>query len=257
MKRAVGYVRVSTQEQAERGLGLPVQEQAITDWCRREGYELVDTFRDPGVPGTLALHEREGMPAALEAVKERQGDPVPVTALVVARWDRLARDTLVSLLVEEEFNRVGCTAVSADGIGVDQTTRELFMVLASAERRSLVSRLKAGREAKAQRGGYAGGRPKLGWRAEGGELVVDDLAARVVRGIFLHVAKDGWTLRRVAAELDERRALGMSWSAGKVNGVVRDERYKLGRAPIVDPRIWNRANDVLTRRRPHERRAVA
>jgi hypothetical protein len=32
IQRAIGYFRVSTQEQAERGLGLPVQEQAIVDF---------------------------------------------------------------------------------------------------------------------------------------------------------------------------------------------------------------------------------
>ncbi len=55
---AIGYVRLSSQEQAQHGLGLPVQEQAIVDWCRREGYELVSVCRDPGVPGTLPWHER-------------------------------------------------------------------------------------------------------------------------------------------------------------------------------------------------------
>lgn len=115
------------------------------DWCRSAGVELVATYGDPGVSGTLALHKREGMAAALDAVRARQQDLMPVTALVVARWDRLARDTLVSLLVEQEFTRLGCTVLSADGIGVDQTTRELFMVLASAERRNLVARMKAGR----------------------------------------------------------------------------------------------------------------
>jgi DNA invertase Pin-like site-specific DNA recombinase len=72
---------------------LPVQEQAIVDFCRHEGRELVAVFSDPGVSGTLALHERPGLAAALAAVKEREHDAIPITALVVARWDRLARDT--------------------------------------------------------------------------------------------------------------------------------------------------------------------
>jgi DNA invertase Pin-like site-specific DNA recombinase len=90
----------------------------------------------------------------------------------------------VSLLAEQEFTRHGCQVLSADGLGVDKTVRELVQVMASAERRNLVARLEAGRRAKAARGGYAGGRPRIGYRAEGGELVVDEEAARAIRGMF-------------------------------------------------------------------------
>lgn len=85
VRRAVGYVRVSTSEQAQHGLGLPVQQQAIIDYCRREGYDLVQTFCDPGVSGTLPWYDRPEMAAALAEVAGRAGDPVPVAALVVAR----------------------------------------------------------------------------------------------------------------------------------------------------------------------------
>lgn len=49
------------------------------------------------------------------------------------------------------------------------------------ERGLIAARMKAGRELKAERGGYTGfGSPPFGWRAEGGELVVDDDEQRVV-----------------------------------------------------------------------------
>ena len=252
--RCVGYLRVSTNEQAQRGLGLPVQEQAVIDYCRREGMELVGLYSDPGVPGTTALHEREGLAAALADVKAREDDPLPVTALVVPRWDRLARDTLQALLIEQEFERHGAPVVSADGLNGDQTMRELLHVMAGAERRALVARLAAGRRAKAAAGGYAGGRPLLGFKAHDGELVVDEEAAQVVRGIYMHVARNGWSVRRVARELDERRALGRRWDAARVHGVLKREDYK---GAIVDPRIWHRAQRALASRRRNDGRAAA
>src|SRR5688572_18733107 len=103
--RAVGYVRVSTQEQARDGYGLPVQKQAVIDFCRQQGYELVAMYEDAGVSGTLPLWEREDLRAALVDVRQRKDDPLPVTALVVARFDRLARDTLQALLIEQDFQR--------------------------------------------------------------------------------------------------------------------------------------------------------
>jgi DNA invertase Pin-like site-specific DNA recombinase len=121
----------------------------------------------------------------------------------------------------------------------------------------VVARLAAGRKAKAAGGGYAGGRPRLGFRGQEGELVVDDLAAKVVQGIFLHIARDRWTVRRVAEELDGRRALGRRWDHAKVARIVRCEDYKRGQRPIVDPRIWNKANAVLDSRRYSGERAAA
>jgi site-specific DNA recombinase len=250
---------VSTQEQADRGYGLPVQRERIRAFCRSEGWRLVDVYEDPGVPGTSALHERDGLSAALAAVGRSQHNATvpPITGVVVARFDRLARDTLQALLIERDFTKVGAGVWSADGMNGDQTMRELMHVLSSAERRALVARLAAGRKAKAAQGGYVGGRPRLGYSAAGGELVVNELEAKVVRGIFMHVAKDGWTVRRVASDLDGRHALGRRWDAARVHGVLRWEGYKLGHSPIVDARIWNRAQAVLaSRRRGRERQAA-
>lgn len=47
----------------------------MVDWCRAEDSDLIATYSDPGVSGTLALHERPGRAAALELVKEHERDP--------------------------------------------------------------------------------------------------------------------------------------------------------------------------------------
>lgn len=67
--RAVGYLRVSTAEQAASGFGLDVQRQRIADFCRTERLELVATYEDAGVSGTLPLHDRDGLRAGLEHMR--------------------------------------------------------------------------------------------------------------------------------------------------------------------------------------------
>jgi hypothetical protein len=49
-RRAIGYIRVSTDEQARSGLGLDAQRAAIT--ATRNGWDLVDVLADEGVSGT-------------------------------------------------------------------------------------------------------------------------------------------------------------------------------------------------------------
>lgn len=258
--RAVGYTRVSTAEQAEHGYGLPVQAQRIVDFAREERHELAHVFEDGGVRGALPLAEREGLRAALEYVRERRDDPVPVSAVIVARFDRLGRDALESLLAEREFARLGATVLYAEGLnGEDPQTkfmRHLMHGMAELDKDMLVSRLAAGRRAKRAAGLYAGGRPRLGFRPEGDVLVPCRDAkgelegpARVIAWMFMRVAKDRWTTRRVAVALNERHALGVKWDAARVSRILVCEDYKRGSRPIVDPRVWNKAQQVLASRR--------
>jgi hypothetical protein len=51
--RVVGYVRVSTDRQAEDGQGLPVQEKAVRAWCRTHGHRLVAIYRDDAFCGRM------------------------------------------------------------------------------------------------------------------------------------------------------------------------------------------------------------
>ena len=46
-KTAVGYVRVSSDEQVD-GLSLASQEQKIREWCQLKGYTLLTVFSDEG-----------------------------------------------------------------------------------------------------------------------------------------------------------------------------------------------------------------
>jgi DNA invertase Pin-like site-specific DNA recombinase len=52
--RIIGYIRVSTDRQAEEGLGLEVQERAIRSWARQEGHRLMTSVRQAHL-----IHDRE------------------------------------------------------------------------------------------------------------------------------------------------------------------------------------------------------
>src|SRR5262249_3489287 len=85
--RVIGYVRVSTEEQALSGAGLEAQRRAITAECKRRGWELVETIEDAGY--SAKDMKRPGVQEALRALEA--GD---AKALVVAKLDRLSRSML-------------------------------------------------------------------------------------------------------------------------------------------------------------------
>jgi DNA invertase Pin-like site-specific DNA recombinase len=249
---AVTYTRVSTADQRDHGYGLDAQAAAVQEFVRREGLTVVGEFADPGVSGTTPLGARPGLSAALDTVL-RTGAGV----LVAARHDRLARDTLVALLIERAFADAGTRVVYAEGSNgesdTDRFTRTVLHAAAEQAKRETVRRLRAGREAKRaqDRHAYVGGRPPFGYRVDPRthELVIDPEPAAIVREIFER-ARAGESIRSIASALDARRAAGRRWHATSVARVLGYEPYKRARpGRIVDPKVWNAAQRELAARR--------
>jgi DNA invertase Pin-like site-specific DNA recombinase len=85
--KVIGYVRVSTAEQARDGFSLDAQRKAIEAECERRGWELVEVIEDDGYTGRN--DDRPGLQRALRLLAKRKAK-----AVVVARLDRLARSLL-------------------------------------------------------------------------------------------------------------------------------------------------------------------
>ena len=111
--RVLGYVRVSTEEQAG-GAGLEAQRQAILAECRRRGWELVETIEDAGYSAKDL--KRPGIRIAVEQLERGKAD-----ALVVSKLDRLSRSMLDFTALMDRAQRQGWGIVALD-CAVDTTT---------------------------------------------------------------------------------------------------------------------------------------
>ena len=58
--KAIGYVRVSTEEQTN-GVSLEAQEAKIRAWCTLHDAELVAIYRDEGISGYKGRDCRPGL----------------------------------------------------------------------------------------------------------------------------------------------------------------------------------------------------
>jgi DNA invertase Pin-like site-specific DNA recombinase len=81
-RRAVGYIRVSTDMQAAEGLSLEAQHAAIEGYCMLHGLKLIRICKDI-ISGSRA--QRPGLQDALDML--RHGTDV----LIVLKFDRLSR----------------------------------------------------------------------------------------------------------------------------------------------------------------------
>jgi DNA invertase Pin-like site-specific DNA recombinase len=150
--RAIGYLRVSTDKQAESGLGLEAQDASVTASAARLGLPLAAVFTDAGTSGSLGIEDR---PVLLEAVAAlKRGD-----VLIVAKRDRIGRDVIAVAMIERLVTKRGARIVSAAGEGTDTgddpagvLMRRLIDSFAEYERLIIGARTKAALAAKRKRG---------------------------------------------------------------------------------------------------------
>ena len=99
----VGYLRVSTDRQADLGFGLDIQEADIVRYCRANGYTNLLLFIDDGYTGTNM--DRPALQAIISYIEDYNTGKsrLRVNSLVVARIDRLGRTLLGTLQFIQDY----------------------------------------------------------------------------------------------------------------------------------------------------------
>lgn len=127
MSVAVGYIRVSKEEQAREGISIAVQKKKIKAYCELHGLILVGIYGDPGVPGKK-VSNRLGLLSVLELVNRRA-----VQHVVIMKLDRLARKTTDTLRIAEKMDRKGVSLHSIlDHVDTKSAIGRFFFTMQAA-----------------------------------------------------------------------------------------------------------------------------
>lgn len=197
----IAYIRVSTDNQAgEDKFGLEVQRTQIEKYCKEHGMTIIKTVKDEGESGAK---ERPGFDNIV------YGDVTnpPFEAVVVAKSDRVARDINIyyyyKMLLRKKEIKLISIAEDFGQFGVFANMLEAFtLCVAEMERDNINKRTTGGRNAKAKKGGYAGGQAPMGYRVENGQLIINEEEAEVVRKIFA-LRDSGMALQPICDALNE------------------------------------------------------
>jgi DNA invertase Pin-like site-specific DNA recombinase len=233
--RALGYLRVSTSDQATDGHSLDHQRHAIAGEVTRRGWTLADWAHDETSASTI--RRRPGFELALERLDIGDYD-----ALVVSRLDRAWRSVGDFAATMDRAQRNGWLIVMLDP-AVDMATpfgramAGVAAVFAQLERELLSQRTSEG-----IRAGYASGRiqppqPKVSQKAV---QRICELSSR------------GLSHRKIAAQLTVEgveSVRGGPWPASTVGLVLK----RLGQAAVlVDPdqQDQQRSDDADDRGKP-------
>jgi DNA invertase Pin-like site-specific DNA recombinase len=201
--RAVGYLRCSTSDQADSGLGLEAQQAAIESAASRLGVPLVQTFTDAGVSGGLALEHRPALIAAVEMVG-------PGDLLLIAKRDRLGRDVLNVAMIERLVERRGARVHSAAGEGSDddgpsgQLMRTIVDAFAAYERALIRARTRSAMAVAKQQGRRVGHVPWGHSVGDDGRTLVPNAEERATLAEIRQLRRSGYPLLSIAADLNER-----------------------------------------------------
>ena len=185
MAGAVIYIRVSTKEQTEN-LSLPTQLRACEEYCRREGLDVLERFKEEGESAKTA--DRTELQRLLTFCRTNKGN---VHFVVVFNLTRFARDKYDHFALRSLLKSLGISLRSATEPIDDTSTGKLMegvlAAFAQFDNDVRSDRTRAGMKAALELGRWVFLAP-LGYlnapRAMGKSLMPDPERAPLVRRAF-------------------------------------------------------------------------
>jgi DNA invertase Pin-like site-specific DNA recombinase len=222
--KAVGYVRVSTEEQATQGLSIPAQEASIVAYARMKGLELVEVIVDGGVSGGRPLGARPGGQRLLNMLAE--GKASHVAAL---RLDRLFRNASDCLATVEAWTKRGIVLhlldVSGNSVDTSSAAGKFMLTILAAvaemERNLIAERIRNVLSWKRRNGKVFGHEP-FGFSRDGDSLVPVEAEQKALE-LILDLRARGYSLRKIARALEARgipTKRGGRWAAATVRKLL-------------------------------------
>lgn len=209
---AIGYIRVSTEDQAKEGVSLDNQREKIKTYCQLKDFTLVKIIEDAGISAKNL--KRPGVQKVLELTRKKKVD-----AVVVYKLDRIFRSTVDALETTKMFDRYGISFHSIqETLDTKSAMGRFFFTLTAAlaemERGIIGERTKVALSHKRSRNEKTGGDIPYGFNLVSNGLLVENKNEQ--GGIrLIHRLKDkGHTLREICEKLEKE---GYKTKRGKTN----------------------------------------
>jgi DNA invertase Pin-like site-specific DNA recombinase len=222
-----GYVRVSTDRQADEGESLGTQQRVIDGYAMMNGLTLDSIFVERGVSGSKPLGERPEGARLLAGLKS--GDVV-----ITPKLDRMFRSALDALEVLGRLKDRGISLHMIDlggdvtGNGVSKLVFTILSAVAEAERDRIRERIRDVKADQRKRQRYLGGIVPFGWRIGEDGTLVEVLAQQRAIQRIVELRRKGVSLRAISASI---AADGVKLSHEGVKNVLAAAGDRLDVAP--------------------------
>lgn len=243
-KRAVLYIRVSTDMQAQEGESLSAQSDRLRKWAKEHGYVVVGEYVDAGESARVA--DRREFTRMLQDAKQ---EPRPFDAILVWKWDRFARNMDDATIFKSLLRRqLGIELISIGdpnlGGAVGTLVERMMDVIAEFQSLLTAEHVKNTMSFLAENGRWLGKVP-FGYKLENGKLMPHEEEAEAVRWAFDQVRRRQiaiFSLAEIFAQGSQFPCTvkrGYKWSPQAIRNMLRNPVY-VGRV------IWNRRYMTIT-----------
>ena len=220
------YVRVSTDEQADKGNSIFEQQERLSAYCRAMAWSEPTFFIDDGYSAKNL--KRPAITDLLERVEKKQFD-----VLVVTKLDRMCRNLLDLLQLVEVFEQSECRFVSASesfdtSTAAGRMTLHLLGMFAEFERERISERVKDNMASIARNTDRAVSGACFGYDIIGAKYAVNETEAEHVRFIFDQY-ENGHGPRFIAKLLNDKGVTtkrGKPWDQTNVKRLLKTETVK-------------------------------
>jgi len=200
--KAIGYVRVSTEKQADFGVSLEAQSEKVRAMVVVQDAELVEVIIDAG-ESAKSLN-RPGMARLLSLV-----DAGAVDAVIIAKLDRLTRSVKDLAELLERFTRRGVSLVSVaesldTGTAAGRLVLNIMVSVSQWEREAIGERTRDAMHHKRANGERVGTVPFGYHMATDGLHLEADPAEQGILARVRGLKAAGFTTRQIAAELNRQ-----------------------------------------------------
>jgi DNA invertase Pin-like site-specific DNA recombinase len=206
VKRVLGYIRVSTDKQVDKGISLEVQRAKLGAYCQLYDLELVDVIVDPGESAKSL--KRPGVQSALSRLAAGEAE-----GLLVVKLDRLTRSVrdlgdLVDISRKQGWALISVGEQLDTSSAAGRMVMNILAVISQWEREAIGERTSAALKHKAAKGEYTGGTTRYGVRSSGkGSKVTESVAEEQI--VLAEVARLRGSELSYQAIADELAARGI------------------------------------------------
>ena len=229
-KKAVIYVRVSTEKQAKEGHGLEGQEKACRKLIDYHEFHYLKTYKDKAVSGTKENSEREGMSELMRDAEKKIFD-----VIVIYKLDRLGRtgtivvNTVKKIIDVLELRIISCSEDIDTSKPSGRLVLTMFSGIAEYEKDIIVERLTMGREQVLKNKGETGGLLAYGYIREEKKISILNEKANIVKVIFKNY-EDGYNMEDITRSLNKLQIPAPKsdiWYSSAVRSIINHrEKYE-------------------------------
>lgn len=239
--RAALYLRVSTARQAEHDVSIPDQKRQGEAYCASRGYQLVETFVEPGATAT-----NDRRPAFQQMIEAGTSKPAPFDVVVVHSFSRFFRDHFELEFYVRRLAKNGVKLVSiTQEIGDDPMhvmMRQIMALFDEYQSKENAKHVLRALKENARQGFWNGALPPIGYRIIAAEqrgtktkkkLEIDPLHADTVRLIYrLALQGEGGSgpmgVKAIVNHLNRNRIFtrdGGRWGIGQLHRILTRRTY--------------------------------